>query len=64
MLIFKNCSFSYNEDAKGGRPFIVGVRDRESDVKANIERWDLASLDENEAREVYELLHEHFKKES
>ena len=52
------------EDAKGGRPFIVGVRDRESDVKANIERWDLVSLDENEAREVYELLHEHFKKES
>ena len=34
------------------------------DVKDNIERWDLASLDENEAREVYKLLHEHFKEES
>lgn len=64
MLVFKNCIFSYDEDAKGGRPFIVGVRDRESVVKDNIERWDLASLDENEAREVYELLHEHFKEES
>lgn len=37
MLIFKNCSFSYDENAKGGRPFIVGVRDRESDVKDYIE---------------------------
>ena len=29
MLIFENCSFSYTADAKGGRPFIVGVKDRE-----------------------------------
>lgn len=64
MLIFENCSFSYNEDAKGGRPFVVGVRDRKSDIKDNIERWDLASLDEDEAREVYKLLHKHFGKES
>lgn len=64
MLIFENCSFSYDEDAKSRRPFVVGVRDREYDIKDNIERWNLVSLDEDEAREVYELLHKHFGKES
>ena len=63
MLIFENCSFSYTADAKGGRPFIVGIKDREHSDDS-IERWDMASLREEEAKLVYELLKKHFEIES
>ena len=63
MLIFENCSFSYTADAKGGRPFIVGIQDREH-YDNSTERWDMASLIEDEAKLVYELLKKHFEIES
>jgi hypothetical protein len=60
MLLFENCSFYYGEDAKSDRPFIIGVKDREHSDN-NTERWDMVSLNENEAKMVYELLKQHFK---
>ena len=50
-------------DAKGGRPFIVGIKDREHSDNST-ERWDMASLREEEAKLVYELLKKHFEIES
>lgn len=60
MLLFENCSFHYNEEAKSNRPFIVGIKDREHS-NGSTERWDLESLTEDDARSVYELLKQYFK---
>ena len=60
MLLFENCSFYYDEEAKSDRPFIVGIKDREHSY-GSTERWDLASLTEDDARLVYELLKQYFK---
>ena len=60
MLIFENCCFSYTADAKGGRPLIVGVKDRERSDDST-ERWNMASLSEEDAKLVYELLKKHFE---
>lgn len=63
MLLFDNCSFYHNPDAKSDRPYIIGVRDREcSDT--NMERWNMASLTEEDAKKIYNLLKNHFKEES
>lgn len=60
MLLFENCSFYYNKDTQSDRPFIIGVKDREhSDY--NMERWDMVSLTEDEAKLVYKLLKQNFK---
>lgn len=60
VLLFENCSFYYNEDAQSDRPFIVGVKDREHS-NDNMERWDMVSLTEDEAKSVYKLLKQYFK---
>lgn len=60
MLLFENCSFYYDEETKSDRPFIVGIKDRERSY-GSTERWDLASLTEDDARLVYELLKQYFK---
>ena len=61
--MFENCSFSYTKDAKGGRPFIVGIKDREYS-KDNMERWYMVLLTEKETKQIYEMLNEYFKEES
>lgn len=60
MLLFENCSFYYNEEAKSDRPFIVGIKDREHS-NGSTERWGVVSLTEDDARSVYELLKQYFK---
>lgn len=60
MLLFENCSFYYGENTKSDRPFIIGVKDREHSNN-DMERWDMVSLEEDDARMVYELLKQHFK---
>lgn len=63
MLIFENCSFCYEKDAKGGQLFIVGIKDREHS-NDDTERWNMVSLTEKETRQIYEMLNEYFKEES
>jgi hypothetical protein len=60
MLLFENCSFYYNKDDQSDRPFIIGVKDREHSDD-NMERWDMVSLTEDEAKLVYKLLKQNFK---
>lgn len=60
MLLFENCSFYYGENAESDRPFIIGAKDREHSNN-DMERWDMVSLEEDDARMVYELLKQHFK---
>lgn len=60
ILLFENCSFYYDEEAKSDRPFIVGIKDREHS-DGSTERWNLVSLTEDDAKSVYELLKQYFK---
>lgn len=60
MLLFENCSFCYDKDTQSDRPFIIGVKDREHSDD-NMERCDMVSLTEDEAKSVYKLLKQYFE---
>ena len=59
-LLFENCDFYYNGDAKSDRPFIVGVRDR-THPNDYAEQWNMVSLTKDDAKSVYELLKHYFE---